>query len=90
MGDPGTKVVLTLLTRLVEFAARPKILSEQNLKILDLQQLERYPFQTAGDDQLHVGSFSLFQRMRDRAPLFGLEISEDKFGCFKHGTNFCE
>ena len=94
MGDPLTKVVLTLLTRGVEFSSRTEIPKELDpyrvLPSKSPEDLMRYPFQTAGDDQLHVTTYDHYVRLKEHAPIFGLKVSEDKFGCFLHGTNFCE
>jgi hypothetical protein len=80
MGEPGTKIVLTILTRCAETYAR----RETGL------QGSAYFFASAGDDQLGVGTSDYYNRLVEGAVLFGLKPSKEKFGLFKKGVNYCE
>lgn len=82
MGDPGSKCILTILTKCVEASTRQTILSSFDLS--------GHPFSSAGDDQIHVGSYETYQNMMNNTYLFGLKPSIEKFGCFTKAVNFCE
>jgi len=47
MGEPGSKIILTVLTKTVRKLASPEMMTPE--------QLEKDTFQSAGDDQIIVG-----------------------------------
>lgn len=82
MGEPGTKVVLTILVKCLDASTRPEPLTKGLLKF--------HPFQSAGDDQLVFGKLNVLQRYRENSIKFSLKVSEDKWDIFKRGAPFCE
>jgi len=79
MGEPGTKIVLSILTRIAETIARHAC----NVRL-------NHYFQSAGDDQLSFGARVYYYALYGAAPVCGLKPSKDKFGMFKYAVMFCE
>lgn len=80
MGEPGTKIVLTILTRIAETLAR-RASGYEGINLW---------FASAGDDQLSVGSKEYYFNLMSKAILVGLKPSLDKFGCFTKAVMYCE
>jgi len=84
MGEPGSKVVLTILT---------KVASKLAMEIprqLTYDELRKYPFQSAGDDQVCVGPPAFLNRFQGGAVQLSLIPSKEKWGVFKFAAGFCE
>jgi hypothetical protein len=80
MGEPGTKIVLSILTRVAHQRAR-EATGESTPSIY---------FASAGDDQLDIGTYEYYLALKVAALDCGLKPSEDKFGFFQKATNYCE
>lgn len=79
MGEPGTKIILTICTKVAETMAR------------QMCNLPYNPyFQSAGDDQLTLGDEKLYKALWSSAEICGLKPSKEKFGCFNVATMYCE
>lgn len=81
MGDPGSKIILTILTKCVDSASRG---------VLFGPELRAHPFQTAGDDQICIGSIDYLRKFKQLAPRFSVVPSEEKWGIFRRAAPFCE
>jgi hypothetical protein len=83
MGEPVTKSVLTILTKVAETLAR------RSVSPTNVVPVNHY-FNSAGDDQLDCSSLAKYTGLKASAPTVGLKPSDEKFGAFKIATNYCE
>lgn len=85
MGEPGSKIVLTILTRLTLQA----LLQTQKFnkdRAIGLMESQKFPFQSAGDDQILIGKKDFLEKFQDFAPRFSLKPSLDKWRIYRHGA----
>jgi hypothetical protein len=81
MGEPGTKIILTILTRCAAEYAKKKTPGGA---------IAHRFFASAGDDQFGIGDIEYFRNLWEGAELYGLKPSKEKFGAFRIGVNYCE
>lgn len=83
MGEPGSKIVLTILTRLTLQFLYPRT-------VFDYEDAEKIPFASAGDDQILIGPLEILTNFSRFSLLLSLKPSAKKWIITKHAGTFCE
>jgi hypothetical protein len=85
MGEPGTKIVLTILGKVINKAAcrNPDAFRSR-------AELQKDRFATAGDDTIDAGPLKVLKRFKRYAQRTGLIPSPDKWGIYGTAAPYCE
>jgi hypothetical protein len=84
MGDPGSKIVLTILTRCVFESVK-----EEGFPFSKVA-LKCIPQASAGDDQIAIGDRETLEQIFNNAFKFSLKPSIDKWRISRVFVLFCE
>lgn len=84
MGEPGSKIVLTILTRII------LRVSQRRFRMLH-GDLLRCPLGSAGDDIVGItDELRLLLMIKENSRRVSLLPSKEKWGIFKNGVVYCE
>jgi len=91
MGEPLTKMILSLLSIAAERAARADPVS-LNPSVLDYRRSKGklHQYACAGDDHIGIGKISYLKQIPRVLQYWSGEISWDKYCISRYGAHYCQ